>query len=488
MRGRRAWVVAGLAGVLAFVVRIARGGGLVGLRAYQGYDDGVYYAAAASLVHGNVPYRDFVLLHPPGVMLVLAPFAELGRWVGDADGVLLSRLAFVLVGVLNTVLVVRLATRWGMASAVTAGALYAVLPIAAGSEYITLIEPLGTAAVLGAVVLLRRGTPAAVLAGGAVLGLAPTTKIWGVVPVVVVLAWLVVTRGWPVAARATGAAAGSFLLVVGPFAALAGARMWQLVVRDQLGRPRYPGTLVDRLEQILDVRHSGLGPDAAGRTWLVVLVGTVVVLAAVAAWRARRERLWVVMLAVQLGVLVASPSFLWHYASFAAAALVLVVAAGASTMPVPVRAPVAVAASLVLVLATGPWFPTHVKAFPVARLEALLPADGCIRTDSPGTLALLGRLSRELDEGCDIPVDVSGVSYGAGSRDPHGRPVSRLDNRVWQAVAARYYGSGAATLLVRGAIPQGIAPGTRDDIERGRRVVQVDGVTLVLPPERTTAG
>ena len=41
------------------------------------YDDGVYYSAATALVHGQLPYRDFLLLQPPGIAVLLAPFA---RW------------------------------------------------------------------------------------------------------------------------------------------------------------------------------------------------------------------------------------------------------------------------------------------------------------------------------------------------------------------------------------------------------------------------
>ena len=44
-----------------------------------GYDAGVYYSAADALIHGRTPYRDFLLLHPPGLMLTLTPFAAIGR-------------------------------------------------------------------------------------------------------------------------------------------------------------------------------------------------------------------------------------------------------------------------------------------------------------------------------------------------------------------------------------------------------------------------
>jgi hypothetical protein len=61
------WLWAIALGAIAFAVRlipVLRGGGLFG---FGNYDDGVYYAAATGLVHGRLPYQDFLLLHPPGM-------------------------------------------------------------------------------------------------------------------------------------------------------------------------------------------------------------------------------------------------------------------------------------------------------------------------------------------------------------------------------------------------------------------------------------
>jgi alpha-1,2-mannosyltransferase len=75
-----------LIGAVAYVarlVRVARGAGLCGMNSYDG---AVYYAAAAGLAHGLLPYRDFLLLHPPGIVVALVPFAALGRVIGDPYG------------------------------------------------------------------------------------------------------------------------------------------------------------------------------------------------------------------------------------------------------------------------------------------------------------------------------------------------------------------------------------------------------------------
>ena len=92
-----------------------------------------------------------------------------------------------------------------------------------------------------------------------------------------------------------------------------------------------------------------------------------------------------------------------------------------------------------------------VRPFPVARVSALLPERGCIRTDSPGALVLLDRMSSELARGCRVPIDFSGQTYDVGSKDAHGRPVPRVRNAPWQRAAVRYLTSGSAAVLVRGA-------------------------------------
>src|SRR5690348_11885397 len=74
-RAPRDWWALGLILALAFAVRIApvlRGGDLLGL---HGYDDGVYFGASIAITQGQLPYRDFLLLLPPGQPVALLPFA-----------------------------------------------------------------------------------------------------------------------------------------------------------------------------------------------------------------------------------------------------------------------------------------------------------------------------------------------------------------------------------------------------------------------------
>ena len=57
LRGVALAVLIGAAAYVARLVPVVRGGGLRGMNSYDG---SVYYAAAAGLAHGLLPYRDFL--------------------------------------------------------------------------------------------------------------------------------------------------------------------------------------------------------------------------------------------------------------------------------------------------------------------------------------------------------------------------------------------------------------------------------------------
>src|SRR4051794_3432272 len=234
-----ALVIAALAFVLRFGVVLFSHGGPGGL---YGYDAGVYYSAADALTFGRVPYRDFIFLHPPGLMVFLTPFAALGRLTTDHTGYLVANLAFNLLAAMNAVLVWTIARRWGLRrrSALLGGLFYAVWWGGIIAEIGLRLEPLGTFVFLSAILLLagraelRRSRA---VAAGALLGAACCVKIWWVVPLLVVLGWHLVHR--PLRRRAGYLAAGAVgagLLIIGPFFALAGREMWRRVISDQVGR------------------------------------------------------------------------------------------------------------------------------------------------------------------------------------------------------------------------------------------------------------
>ena len=490
------WRTAVLLGALAFVVRWLASGGLAGLRSERVYDDGVYYAAAASLLHGVVPYRDVLLLHPPGIVLALSPFALLGSWAGDAVGYESARIAFMLVGALNTVLVTRLAQRWGARAGVVGGVLYAFCAVAAISEGTTLLEPLGALSLLGGVLLLVRSAEAGAARwvaplGAVVLGLGLVVKIWDVVPVLVVLAWQGWRHGWRRGLRLALVAGGTAALVVLPFALAAPGPMFRYVVLDQLGRARWSLTATDRLAAILGVETiPGTAMTGGDRILLAALLAVTLV-GALAAWRARRGRVWVVLAVMQLAVLLESPSYLDHYGMYAAPALVLVLAAGSSTLParrgLRWTGAVAAAACALVVVTTAPDLTPDVLPFPADAVRAQLPPTGCTTADSPGGLALADTLTPDLERGCRVPVDPTGFTYDRGPRLPDGTRVPRLDNPVWQEYGIEYLTSGSAGLLLR-PVGDGFDPTTCAALTAGTRVVVVGDVHVLRTGEAPAPG
>ncbi|WP_426592853.1 glycosyltransferase family 39 protein [Cellulomonas sp. McL0617] len=479
------WLITAGSAVVAFVMRWIVCGGAAGVRGYHGYDDGVYFASAVALVHGRLPYRDFLFLHPPGITLALSPFAALTHVVSDSDALVAARVGFMLVGAASAALVTRIAWRWGTAAAVVGGLLYAVAAPAVYADRLTLLEPVGTVTLLaGVLLLLRAADPGArgwwTWAGGAVLGLGVVVKIWDVVPVLVVLAWQLVVRGWRPALRATLAAGAAALAVVAPFAVAAGSTMFRYVVLDQVGRARDGAPTTDRLLSLTGLDVTTLTDHVARRHLLLLAVGALILAAAVLAWRARRGRLWVVMLAAQGGVVLLSPSYLPHYAAFTAPALVLVVAAGVAGLPDRTRVPIAVLAGVSLGLAMGAFRPSPLVDFPAAQMAARLPA-GCVQADAPTALALLDVLSRDLDQGCEVAVDLSGQTYDVGHTDPSGAWVERIDNRPWQLGARTYLMSGDAMVLAR-TRGNYFDPETLKVLDRWPTVVDVRGIQLRLPP------
>src|SRR5689334_16965313 len=102
--------------VLGAVLRLVRFVHSGALFSYVGYDDGVYFAAGARLAHGSLPYRDFVLVHPPVIAELMAPFGALAPHVSITHTLAVARVLSALVGVAAIPLVGRLLRHRGTAT------------------------------------------------------------------------------------------------------------------------------------------------------------------------------------------------------------------------------------------------------------------------------------------------------------------------------------------------------------------------------------
>ena len=449
------WALAVAAIALLFrLIPVLRDGGLFGVGNY--YDDGVYYAAATGLVHGRLPYQDFLLLHPPGMTLLLTPFAAVAQLIGDSYGFAVARLAWMLLGAANAVLIWKILRPIGPVAALFGGLGYAVLYPAVYVEKSTLLEGPATTALLVAMVLLQPVAQAGsvprsrAFAAGALLGLAITIKIWGVLTLLIVLGWLLLVRRLRVALQVMIASAASVTIICLPFFVAAPTAMWNQIVRDQFFRPRRVGiTILDRLQGWagLDIVDRSL-PAA-----ITVAAVAVLLCAAALAWKYPEAQLAVLLMIVQGAFLLLTPLFFPQFPALTAPAVAITVGAAISRLTGLARAgPMRIAvigafAGALLVYASGYALVTFNRPFPDHFKAFTASTPGCVTADDQTALVLTDSLSRNLKRGCRFIADLGGHSHDFAAAS--GRDTTRTRNRAFQRFALEYVSSGSVTILIR---------------------------------------
>jgi hypothetical protein len=274
-----------------------------------------------------------------------------------------------------------------------------------------------------------------------------------------------------------------------PFAVLAHGAMFDMVVRDQLLRPQAETSRVARVASIVGVQ--GL---VTGHHYEVVVlsgvVGVLLLAAAAICLTDREARVLVAMLAVNLLVLLASPTYFGHYAELTAAPAAVVVGVALSLLAtqhvwqigraVAVQ-PAYIMAAVVIVaaLASGVRIATRAEGKPVAGsvLADAAPA-GCVASDDPDILIQMNRLSEDLRRGCQVPVDVTGISYDAlCRRQTNGHRFERRNNIAWQRYLTTYLTSARAFVVARSA-GDGLARVTANRLEAAPRLARAGILTL----------
>jgi alpha-1,2-mannosyltransferase len=453
---RLLWPCAIAIAAIAFVIRLVpvlRGGGLFGL---GNYDDGVYYAAATGLAHGLLPYRDFLLLHPPGMPVLLAPFALAAQVTSDPYGFAAARVACMVLGAINAVLIWKILKPVGAAAALFGGLSYAVFYPAVYSDKSTLLECPATTALLIAILLLQPLINSSsiphwkIFVAGALVGLTISIKIWGFVTLAIVLIWLLLIRRWRAAVQVLIGSAASAALICLPFFVVAPTAMWNQIVRDQLFRGEGGGrSILDRLDQM-----AGLGiverPYPAAIT--VIAVAALLCCAALA-WRYREARLPVLLMLGQGVFLLMTPTWFKHFAGFTAAPVTLTVGAAIGGLIVLVRAKPAqiivglLVAGALVVYGSGWSTTTFGRRFPQEFRTNAASAPGCVTSDDATTLVVSNTLSRNLNHGCRFVADLGGHSHDLAAAA--GVKVSRNRNVEFQAFSLDYLRTGSITILIK---------------------------------------
>lgn len=400
--------------MLAFVVRSAR---MTIAGAWSGvleYDDGVHLAAAHLLAEGHLPYRDFLFVQPPGILLLLQPFVGVSHLFGEQAALVAMRLAFVLIGCVNVGLVWRLLRTYGRTAAVAGAGFYAVWFGTATAERTALLEPLLNLALLAALLLLRKDSARHALAAGAILGLACTFKVWPVPLVLALLGWVAIQHGSTRAAQLAAGAAASFAIVAVPFVLAAPAAAFHQTIGAQTGRER-------EIPFIARLRYfDGLHGMSQYQRFVptVVVLALALAVAAIALLIARRggePALWVVLLAVGAAELLAAPSFYYHYAAFVgvplAAVLGIAISTGAARLSVPRGWLLAGGAVTATVLATAAAGGTRPTAASADELAAALPGARCVWATS-SLLLVADRVVEQIS--CGFEPDLDGVRLVKG--------------------------------------------------------------------------
>ncbi len=440
------------------VVLLATGLGLA-LRLYQltrpgyllgvtEYDDAVDFGAAIRLVHGVLPYRDFVLVQPPGIALLMAPVALLANITGMATGLAVARILTACAGAASITLAGLLVRHRGvLVTTVTCG-LLAVYPASLDAAHTVLLEPWTVLfCLIGALVIfdgdqLTTNTKRLVW-GGAAFGFAGAVKAWAVLPILVILviSWPRLSpRRW--LAYPAGVAAG-FGVPVLPFLAIAPSAFFHSVVTGQLSRVDV-GRVREWLRLISLTGLNGVG--SIGRVAALVAAAAIagfVVLCLIGAWRRTGrappdlERFAIGGAAVILAAFLWPADYSDHYAAFFAPFLAMSIALPAGRLVADQQPPgsrprgtrsgaallgpsltaVAMIALASMAFIEGRHETTLAAGDPAASAQRQIPVGACVLTDLTALTLVSDRFTSNVP-GCSPMIDPIGTDYAlSGGRN-----------------------------------------------------------------------
>lgn len=395
------------------------------LGGFRGYDDSVHYSAAMHLLAGDLPYRDFVFVHPPGIVLVMLPFAWLGSVTSDHTGIAAARLLFVLVGTANAAAVALLLRRFGRIAMFMGGGLYAVWSAGTIAERSAMLSPvLNLLVLVSLLVLFRNGerpTSQAAAGAGLLLGLALTVKLWAVIPVLVVAVLVFTSLRLRGALRYTGFGLIPVVLIYGPFFLASPAAMTASIVRAQLERS--DPTAAPILRRLVFFAGTTVPLPLAVICIAIMALAVLITFASSISGKLQGRDLppkfwWSVLAIVIVGTLLASRAFFDHYVNFAAPFICLCVGTAAAQLfravrgrslwlrvPVVALLPVMFVVPLAkdgLTLRPGP--------IPGQReITAAVAPYRCVWAPYPYLSIMSNSLSRAALSECPVPVDQSGI-------------------------------------------------------------------------------
>jgi hypothetical protein len=378
-------------------------------------DISVYLGAAVRLVHGVLPYRDFVLVQPPGSTLLLSPAALLSELVGTRWALAMIRLGTILVAAANVVLVGRLVRHHGRLQTLVACGVMAVLPAELYALNAGLLEPLvDLFCLLGAAIVFDGGARSSSwwrwLFGGAAAGFAVAVKLPAVVPVLVLSAACLPDARRRLVPFASGVVAGFAVPSIAFFAAAPGSFFRDVVV-GQLGR--VPGASRASVTTRLAGMTVGGGGNSAVALTLAVLAVTVLGLAV--RGRRRDASEWFAIASALLvgGVQFVPSQYYPQYAALLTPFLAMSVATAVDRLSAVIRRPalaLAAVTAILLVVLAGQVVAVETSSVrdPAAAVDAVVPPGACTLSNGPRVLVPSDRFVPTAP-GCTEVVDPFGT-------------------------------------------------------------------------------
>jgi hypothetical protein len=450
-------VITAVALALRLYYQYTRPGFLVGVTEY---DDGPYFGSAVRLVHGSLDYRNFVLVQPPGITLLMSPVGVLTYWTGTAWGLAIGRILTVLAGTAAVALAGLLVRHRGLLAVVVTCGIMAVYADAVAAAHTVLVEPwLVLFCLIGAVVVFDgdRLTDSSrrMLWGGAAFGFAGAVEGWAIVPVLIITA-LCLPKIRQALRFVAGVAAG-FLIPSLPFIIASPSQFYRSVITAQVGYRAHTvrvGVLL-RLKNIIGLPYTlGWARTTVLLAVLAVVIYVLVTQAGAVLITKKPQPILDWFATVSTVLVVAMflwpPQFHYHFAAFLAPFLAMTLALPLARMLADV-APGTIGPALLrqltwaavglagLALAIVAVFqakfesgaPSVIGPIP-ARIDQIIPPGACVLTDQVSVTLAADRFESDVP-GCSQMVDSLGtdLALGDGRRPQSGAGRVPAVSQAW---------------------------------------------------------
>lgn len=410
----------------------------------------INFASALALSKGQLPYDNFVLAQPPGMSILLLPFAWAAHGSGASAALSSARILTAVVSIVDVFLVGFTARHHGIAATFIAGVLFATFPYAFFATSSVTVEPfLVLFCLLAFQAAFTQGQLASggrLVLAGALIGFAIALKPWAVVPAVVLLICAAIYWREALFRVLGGVVIGIGVPCIIFFLAAPGSFFRDVITAELPGSSGGAGSAVAKglSAHVAEILGLGVPLGMTNVNGLAIGVGAaiVVIILVAVVMRASSSTVldWALLgttVALVVICLLASNlplTYTYFLAAFGAivignsvGTLLSVVSsvslgagdtnstiAGASTI-LCVALMVAVV-GLVSPPETSYWhsyYVTHGTNDSVA-IEADVPAGSCVISNDAEVLLLAHRLA-ELPAGCPYLVDPTGIELAAGS-------------------------------------------------------------------------